>query len=104
MDFIDTYAQLDDNDRKLFTRRYPREDKTMTTWSQRMLAQGRQEGLQKGRHEGEANALLKLLVHRFGPLGDSTTEHVRNASEAELQQWLINCVSARTLDEVFGSH
>lgn len=107
LDFIDTYAQLDDNERKLFAKRFPKEDKAMTTWSQRMLAQGEQKGLEKGlqegRQQGEANALLRLLVHRFGPLGDAMTQRVRQASEAELEQWLLNFVSARTLDEVFGA-
>lgn len=100
MDFIDTYSKLDDNDLKLFAELYPREDQTMTTWSQRMLAQGRQEG----RQEGEAAVLLRLLVRRFGTLGAVTTERVRQASPTELERWADNILEARTIDEVFGLH
>ena len=104
MDFIDTYSALDDNDRRLFAQRYPKEEQTMTTWSQRVLAQGRQEGEQLGLQKGEANILLRQLVHRFGPLGETMTERVRSASSAELERWGINFVDARTLDDVFRIH
>ena len=77
-----------------------------------MLAQGRQEGrlegLQEGEQEGlrkgEANALLRQLIHRFGALGSTMMERVRQASSVELEQWAINFVNARTLDEVFHIH
>jgi len=65
----------------------------MSTWSQRLLIQGRQEG--------EASVLLRLLTRRFGPLGTSMTEHIRQAKTAELEQWTDNILDARSLDEVF---
>lgn len=72
---------------------HPQEDKTMTTLSQRMWSQGRQEG--------EATVLLRLLKRRFGPLGALMTQRVRQASSAELEQWADNILDASTLDEVF---
>ena len=97
-DFIDTYSGLDDNERKVFARRYPREGTTMATWSQRMRAEGRQEG----RQEGKAAMLLHQLVRRFGPLPAATTERVLQADLSELEQWADNFVDARILDDVFG--
>ncbi|MBN9368078.1 MAG: DUF4351 domain-containing protein [Comamonadaceae bacterium] len=76
---------------------HPQEDKTMTTLSQRMWSQGRQEG----RQEDEATVLLRLLTRRFGPLGALMTQRVRQASSAELEQWADNILDASTLDEVF---
>jgi len=106
--FIDTYSHLEDNERQLFAQRYPREEKTMTTYAQtyaqRAMAEGIQQGMQQGRQEGEAAVLLRLLVRRFGPLGEAITERVRGASPAELERWADNILDARTLDEVFGGH
>ena len=104
MDFANSYGKLEENDLRLFAQRYPKEEQTMTTWSQRVLAQGRQEGEQLGLQKGEANILLRQLVHRFGPLGETMTERVRSASSAELERWGINFVDARTLDDVFRIH
>jgi len=101
--FIDTYSQLEDNERRLFAQRYPREDSTMTSIVQRAIDQGMQQGMQLGRQEGEAAVLLRLLTRRFGPLGAPMTERVRGASPAELEQWADNFVDACTLDEVFAS-
>lgn len=78
------------------------------TYAQRAMAegmqQGIQQGMQQGRQEGEAAVLLRLLVRRFGPLGEAITERVRGASPAELERWADNILDARTLDEVFGGH
>lgn len=73
------------------------------TYAQRAMAEGMQQGMQQGRQEGEVAVLLRLLVRRFGPLGEATTERVRQASPAELEQWADNFVDARTLAEVFGT-
>lgn len=45
--------------------------------------------------------LLRQLTRRFGPLGAPITEHVRNTSSAELEQWADNILDARTREEVF---
>jgi len=62
----------------------------MTTWSQALLTQGRQEG--------EAAVLQRQLVRRFGLLGASSTiERVQKADPAELEQWADNILDARGL-------
>lgn len=75
----------------------------MTSIVQRAIDQGMQQGMQLGRQEGEAVVLLRLLTRRFGPLGEATTERVRRASSAQLEQWAENILDARDLDEVFGA-
>ena len=74
----------------------------MTTWSQSLLMQGHQKGIQEGRQEGEAAILLRQLVRRFGPLGAATIERVQTASSAQLEQWADNILDARSLDEVLA--
>ncbi|WP_415036058.1 DUF4351 domain-containing protein [Azonexus sp.] len=109
MDFVDIYSQLDDNEKRLFSEKYPQEKQTMTTWSERMRAEGREQGIlhgmqlgeQKGVQQGELTVLLRLLTRRFGPLDAATHERLQNAGSAELEQWADNILDARTLDEVF---
>jgi hypothetical protein len=126
MDFIDSYSGLDDNERQLFAERYPQEDKTMMTWSERMrsegmqkgmaqgieqgLLQGRQlgrqegklEGKLEGKQEGELAVLTRQLSRRFGALDAATIERLRRATPAELEHWADNILDAQTLEEVFG--
>lgn len=102
-DFIDAYSHPDDNEGRLFAQRYPREGSTMTSIVQRAIDQGMQQGMQVDRQEGEAVVLLRLLTRRFGLLGEATTERLRRASSAQLEQWAENILDARDLDEVFGA-
>jgi hypothetical protein len=37
-------------------------------------------------------------------LGEATTQRVLQASMAELEQWAVNLLDARSLDEVFRAH
>src|SRR5690606_34296705 len=77
---------------------------------QKGLAQGLEKGLKqgelKGLREGESGLLLRLLVHKFGPVPKATKQRIRTASSAQLETWSLNILDARTLDEVFlnGHH
>ena len=87
----------------------------MSTWSERMRAeghqqgilqgimQGRQEGRREGRQEGELAVLLRQLTRRFGPLDAATRARLQAASAAELEHWADSILDAQTLDEVFGA-
>ncbi|MDX9707406.1 MAG: DUF4351 domain-containing protein, partial [Azospira sp.] len=113
MDFIDIYSQLDDNEKQLFAEKYPQEKRKMATWSERLRAEGVQQGIlqgmqlgkeagwQEGRQVGELAVLLRLLTRRFGPLDAATRERLQNAGSDELEQWADNFVDAQTLNEVF---
>jgi len=53
LDFIDIYAALDDNERAEYQRDYPDEAQTMSRFAERF----REEGMQRGKHQGEALVL-----------------------------------------------
>ena len=46
--------------------------------------------------------LSVVLKHRFGNLPDTITNRLKLASEDQLKKWLINAISASTLDAVFN--
>lgn len=114
MDFIDTYSDLDDNERQVFSQQYPQEKQIVMTWSERMRSEGRQqgmqqgmqlgkkEGLEEGMQQGELTVLTRLLIRRFGPLDATITARLQQASSAELEQWAENILDAQTLEDVFG--
>ena len=58
--------------------------------------------LRRGRAEGQADLLLRLLARRFGAIPDATTARIRSATAAQLETWALNFVDAETLDEVFS--
>lgn len=64
----------------------------------------RQEGLEKGRQEGEARALLRQLQRKFGPLDPDLTARVEAAEPAQLEVWLDRVLTATVPREVFDPH
>jgi hypothetical protein len=65
------------------------------------IQQGLQQGRQEGVQQGEALALQKLLVRRFGALPASAVEQIANARAELLEVWLDRVLDAATLEEVF---
>ena len=57
--------------------------------------------MERGRAEGRAEILIKMLEARFGTLPAAATERARRASVEELDLWGVAFVQARTLDDVF---
>jgi predicted transposase YdaD len=73
-----------------------------TTWSERLEAKGREEGLQAGRQEGRLQALREILVslleQRFGPLQEEIRERVEAISSLErLTRLSKRVLTARSL-------
>ncbi len=70
------------------------------------MAKGKQEGLQEGKQEGlqegEAKMLGLMLDHRFGELSDAVLNRLKDASEDQLKEWLINAITAPNLEDVFN--
>lgn len=64
--------------------------------------QWKAEGLAKGRHEGQAGALLRLLERRFGPLPENQRLRVLAADSDTLDLWLDRVLDAPTLDAILG--
>ncbi len=66
------------------------------------IAKEMQEGRQEGLLKGEAEMLGLMLKYRFGDLSDAVVNRLRHASEDQLKEWLIDAISAPTLDAVFN--
>ncbi len=62
---------------------------------------GMERGLEKGRQEGEARTLLRLLERRFGRVSDSVRTQVMAADLETLDLWFDRGFDAPTLDAVF---
>ncbi|MEI6067776.1 MAG: hypothetical protein WCP96_10575 [Methylococcaceae bacterium] len=62
------------------------------------IAKVRQESLL----EGQAEMLGLMLRHRYGDLSDAVVNRLRLASEDQLKEWLINAISAPSLEAVFN--
>ena len=100
VDFIDTYADLDDNERRRYREQYPEESTTMSGIVQRARDEGKQQGIE----QGERTLLRRQLRRRFGLLPPEADERIGRASTRDLESWAENVLDAGTLDEVFDSN
>ena len=100
LDFIDIYAALDENERILYTQRYPQEAADMSGFAQRFIEQGIERGIEQGVQRGEARMLLSLLRLRFGELPDAVQQRIESADADTLLLWSERVLTARTLTEV----
>ena len=103
LDFIDIYAGLTDNDKRRYRRRYPEEADIVTGFLQRARDEGIEQGMRRGREQGERAVLERQLRRRFGRLPAETVERLRRAPEEDLETWADSVLDACTLDEVFGT-
>ncbi len=62
----------------------------------------RLEGEQKGRQEGKAQVLLRLLERRFGSVPDPVRDRIARAELADLDQWIMRVLDAGSIDEVLS--
>ena len=107
VDFIDIYADLDDNERQLYTQLYPQEVTTMAGFAQRFTEQGHKEGQREGRKEGmqlgEVRILTALLRLRFGDLPAAVQQRIEAADADTLLRWSERVLTAQTLEEVLAA-
>ena len=68
----------------------------------KLRAEGLSQGLSQGRILGQAEALLRQMTRRFGPLPESVVSRVRSAAPAELDEWTDRILTAPTLEAVFA--
>lgn len=61
----------------------------------------REEGLQKGRQEGEARIVLRQLRFKFGPLESEVENRVRSADADRLLEWGERVLTAKSLQDIF---
>ncbi len=98
VDFIDIYADLDDNERQLYTQLYPQEVTTVAGFAQRFTEQGYKQGMLLG----EARILTALLRLRFGDLSDPVRQRIDSADADTLLRWSERVLTAQSLEEVLA--
>ncbi len=98
LDFIDIYADLDENERELYTQIYPHEVTAMTGFAQRFREEGRDEGIQRG----EARILTAQLRLRFGELPAAVRQRIETTDADTLLRWSERVLTAATLDEILA--
>ncbi|WP_140048519.1 DUF4351 domain-containing protein [Thioflexithrix psekupsensis] len=62
---------------------------------------GMTEGERKGQTNGERGIFMRLLKKRFGKLPYSVESKIENATSAQLEQWALNILDAKTMEDVF---
>ncbi|WP_028672741.1 DUF4351 domain-containing protein [Saccharospirillum impatiens] len=112
LDFIDIYSELDDNEQVQYKAEYPQEDQTMASLTERLKAegmeQGRVQGMEQGRaqgmEQGERAVISRLLQRRFGSLDAQTLARLEAANQNQLELWAERILDAGSLAEVFREH
>ncbi|WP_306341749.1 DUF4351 domain-containing protein [Thiohalocapsa halophila] len=56
----------------------------------------------KGKAEGKAESLKRLLVRRFGPLPVWAMQRIGAAPVAQLDAWLDGILDAQSVEELIG--
>jgi hypothetical protein len=102
IDFIDIYADLDDNERARYQREYPQEAATMGAFSERFLQQGLAQGEHIGMRKGEARVLLTLLRLKFGTVSEAVEARIDQADADTLLRWSGRVLSAGSIEDVVG--
>jgi hypothetical protein len=65
------------------------------------LEQGLEKGLRQGEREGALGILRNLLERKFGALPEWAEVRMGQADAPTLQQWALNVLDARRLEDVF---
>jgi len=71
-------------------------------WKEQWLAEGKAEGLAEGKAKGKAEALICLLVERFGAVAPSWQKRIRGAKLVTLERWFKRAIGAPDLPSVFN--
>jgi hypothetical protein len=81
----------------------PEAKDTVMTAGERLIQQGEERGLQRGRQEGERAILLRLLRKRFGnDVDGEVVQRVEAASSEQIEVWAERVLSAGTLAELLA--
>ena len=108
IEFVDIYANLDDNERVRYERDYPDEAKTMSSFAERFIQQGiqrgKEEGKEEGKQEGEAVMLLRLLQLKFGDVPTAIRQEIERADAQTLLQWSERVLTASCIEQVIGGN
>jgi hypothetical protein len=103
LDLIDTYADLEDNERARYQREYPDEAAIMGTFSERIIQQGMEQGEHLGVRKGETKVLLTQLQLKFGPVSEAVRAKIERADADTLLRWSERILSATSIEQVLGA-
>lgn len=95
---LDTSEANPEHVRALTRQLGPKGEEAFMTGAQILRA----EGEAKGRAEGKAEVLLKLLELKFGTLPEATVTRIRTAPVADLDRWVERVITAATLEAVLA--
>ena len=113
VDFIDIYGALDENERKQYQRKYPREEEQMKGFAERFREEGlkegmgfaerfREEGLKLGVRSGEAAVVARLMEMKFCELSAEHRRRIEKADAETLLRWSERILTADRPEAVFG--
>ncbi|MEA3643788.1 MAG: DUF4351 domain-containing protein, partial [Lamprobacter sp.] len=98
LDFVDIYANLDENERQRYQQQYAEEIETMSAFADRFIDQGVQQGVQ----QGEATILMRLLARKFGTDSAETYRpRIESAEPEQLEAWSERILTAETPETIF---
>ena len=98
IDFIDMYADLDENELAIYRARHAQEDDLMASLTRTLREEGRQEGA----HEGAARVLLRQLALRFGEEAATGVRSRVDAADLDaIMAWSDRVLTASSLEDVF---
>jgi Putative transposase, YhgA-like len=69
---------------------------------QQGMQQGLQQGMSTGMLQGQSKVLQRQLTARFGPLPEWALARLRDAGEAELENWSLQVLSGPGLNEILA--
>ncbi|MEO5347862.1 MAG: Rpn family recombination-promoting nuclease/putative transposase [Magnetococcus sp. YQC-9] len=102
---VETYDDYDESTvREIIHAVRPEEEHAMMSqFAQDIIAKGKPDWLNQGRHDGNADMLLKLMRRKFGQTPDWAVEKVTTAKLEQIETWSENVLFATSVDDVFAS-
>jgi predicted transposase YdaD len=102
--FIDTYLNLNQQEESTFqsllsTMELQEQEQIMeitTSWEQKVILKGRQQG----RQEGQSNTILRLLNLKLGTLSNEISTQIKSLEPNQLDMLTIDLLGFETLDDL----
>lgn len=90
--------------RAMIVSQVPETEEFTMTVAEELRAEGRLQGLARGRLEGRIEMLEKLMVRKFGALSTEHAALIDTATEQQLDDYSERILTATSPAEVFADH